>query len=123
MGDGIVRSSQSCVDQIQTIVTPGKTSTADDGTVTTAPATTQTVVSAKAVPLGTFEKLNDAALPRVCYDASKFRTWIQDFDYGGNYGVAEIKAQIDAAKALGIESYMVWAPSNVYTKAAYVAQR
>lgn len=52
------------------------------------------------------------------YTADKFRTWIQDFDYGGDYDVAEVKAQIKASVDAGVNSYMIWAPSNIYTKDA-----
>lgn len=52
------------------------------------------------------------------YDASKFRTWIQDFDYGGEYDAADVRAQIQASYDAGVESWMIWAPSNRYTRAA-----
>ncbi len=47
--------------------------------------------------------------------AKKLRTWIQDFDYGGNYDVAEVKAQIKASYDAGVMSWMIWNPSNKYT--------
>jgi len=50
----------------------------------------------------------------------KLRTWIQDFDYGGNYDVAEVKAQIKATYDVGLTSWMIWAPSNKYTIGALV---
>lgn len=46
---------------------------------------------------------------------AKLRTWIQDFDYGGNYDIAEVKAQIKASRDVGVPSFMIWAPSNRYT--------
>ncbi len=52
------------------------------------------------------------------YTADKFRTWIQDFDYGGNYDVSEVKAQIKASYDAGVMSWMIWAPSNIYTRGA-----
>ena len=48
----------------------------------------------------------------------QLRPWIQDFDYGGNYDVAEVKAQIQASYDVGLDSWMLWAPSNRYTKGA-----
>jgi hypothetical protein len=48
----------------------------------------------------------------------KIRTWIQDFDYGGNYDVFEVKQQIQASVDAGVPSYMIWAPSNRYTMGA-----
>ena len=53
------------------------------------------------------------------YSPSKFRTWIQDFDYGGDYDAADVRAQIQASYDSGVMSWMVWAPSNRYTRAAY----
>jgi hypothetical protein len=48
----------------------------------------------------------------------QLRTWIQDFDYGGNYGPAEVRAQINASVDAGVPDWMLWAPSNRYTKEA-----
>ncbi len=52
------------------------------------------------------------------YEASKLRTWIQDFDYGGDYGPEEVRTQIQASYDAGVMDWMIWAPSNRYTKAA-----
>jgi hypothetical protein len=52
------------------------------------------------------------------YDGSKLRTWIQDFDYGGDYDAADVRAQIQASVDAGVESWMIWAPSNIYTRGA-----
>jgi hypothetical protein len=48
----------------------------------------------------------------------QLRTWIQDFDYGGDYGPTEVRQQIDASVAAGVPSWMLWAPSNRYTREA-----
>jgi hypothetical protein len=45
----------------------------------------------------------------------QLRTWIQDFDYGGDYGPTEVRAQINASVDAGVPSWMLWAPSNRYT--------
>jgi hypothetical protein len=52
------------------------------------------------------------------YTADKFRTWIQDFDYGGDYDAADVRAQIQASYDAGVNSWMIWAPSNIYTQSA-----
>ncbi len=57
-------------------------------------------------------------LPYVCGDRAVLRPWYQDFDYGGEYGSEEIRAQIQAGYDLGIYDWMLWAPSNRYTKSA-----
>ncbi|MFO0718725.1 MAG: putative glycoside hydrolase [Candidatus Paceibacterota bacterium] len=54
--------------------------------------------------------------------AKKLRTWIQDFDYGGNYDIAEVKAQIKASNDAGVQSWMVWSPSNKYTTGALLKE-
>jgi len=45
----------------------------------------------------------------------KLRPWLQDFDYGGNYDVEEVRAQIQATYDAGLTSWMLWDPSNKYT--------
>lgn len=55
------------------------------------------------------------------YGPSKLRTWIQDFDYGGDYDAADVRAQIQASYDAGVMSFMIWAPSNIYTRAALKA--
>ncbi|MCA9366487.1 hypothetical protein KC722_02805, partial [Candidatus Kaiserbacteria bacterium] len=52
------------------------------------------------------------------YTADKFRTWIQDFDYGGDYDAADVRAEIQASYDAGVNSWMIWASSNIYTRAA-----
>lgn len=52
------------------------------------------------------------------YPATKLRTWIQDFDYGGDYDAVDVRAQIQASYDAGVDSWMIWAPSNRYTKPA-----
>jgi len=54
-------------------------------------------------------------------DHLKIRPWLQDFDYGGDYDVAEVKAQIQAVYDSGLTSWMLWSPSNVYTRGALEA--
>lgn len=51
--------------------------------------------------------------------ANKLRPWLQDFDYGGNYGEAEVRAQIDATYKAKLASWMIWDPNNKYTPSAY----
>ena len=49
------------------------------------------------------------------------RPWIQDFDWQGIvYGPDKVRAQIIAAKELGVTEYMVWNPSNVYDPYAFM---
>jgi hypothetical protein len=52
------------------------------------------------------------------YDKDIIRPWLQDFDYGGDYDIAEVKAQIQATYDVGLDSWMLWAPSNRYTRGA-----
>lgn len=50
---------------------------------------------------------------------AKIRPWLQDFDYGGNYDAAAVRAQIQATYDAGVTSWMIWDPANEYTRAAY----
>ncbi len=50
---------------------------------------------------------------------AKIRPWLQDFDLGADYTPAMIKAQKQALYDLGINSWMIWDPSNKYTRGAY----
>lgn len=52
------------------------------------------------------------------YGANRLRTWIQDFDYGGDYTAEDVRAQITASEEAGVMDWMIWAPSNIYTRAA-----
>jgi hypothetical protein len=64
---------------------------------------------------------NNPATPehvRARVGKHQLRTWIQDFDYGGDYGPKEVRAQIDASVAAGVPDWMIWAPSNRYTREA-----
>lgn len=49
----------------------------------------------------------------------RFLPWIQDFSlYGVAYGPAEVRAQIDAARDLGITGFFLWNPNVRYTAEA-----
>ena len=48
----------------------------------------------------------------------RLRPWLQDFDYGGDYDVEEVRAQIEAAYDAGMNSWMLWDPANRYTPKA-----
>ena len=36
--------------------------------------------------------------------------WLQDFSYGRTYGLADVKAQIEAARLMGARGYLLWNP-------------
>ncbi len=63
-----------------------------------------------------------AVYTKPTYDGNRLRTWIQDFDYGGDYDAADVRAQIQASYDAGVDSWMIWAPSNRYTEAALKAE-
>ncbi len=52
----------------------------------------------------------------------KLRPWLQDFDYGGQYGATEVRAQIQATYDAGLTSWMLWDPANHYTPEALVGE-
>jgi hypothetical protein len=49
---------------------------------------------------------------------SKIRPWYQDFDMGAVYTKEMVRAQIDAGERQGVNSWMLWDPSNRYTPSA-----
>ena len=59
-----------------------------------------------------------AVFRKPARDPNVLRPWLQDFDYGGDYGPTEVRAQIQAAYDAGLNSWMLWAPSNHYTRGA-----
>ena len=59
-----------------------------------------------------------AMYSKPVFNGDRLRTWIQDFDYGGDYDAADVRAQIQASYDAGVDSWMIWAPSNIYTRAA-----
>jgi hypothetical protein len=48
----------------------------------------------------------------------QLRTWIQDFDYPVPYTPDMVRKQIQATYDSGLSSWMLWDPSNIYTKEA-----
>ena len=50
----------------------------------------------------------------------KLRPWLQDFDLGATYDAAKIRAQIQATYDTGLTSWMMWDPSNKYTRDGYL---
>ena len=47
-----------------------------------------------------------------------FNVWVQDFSIGIPYGPAEVRAQIDAARDLGVDNWLLWNATVRYTKDA-----
>jgi len=66
----------------------------------------------------TTKKIFSGLYEKKPYDKNKARPWIQDFDYGGNYGPTEVRAQIQATYDVGLNSWIIWDPSNKYTRDA-----
>jgi len=74
-----------------------------------------------AAPYETVKNSMQKALERTQgLPIEKHRPWIQDFSMGGiTYGPAEVMAQVQALDELGIHSFMLWDPSNKYTRDVY----
>lgn len=81
-------------------------------------STTTSVAGFKHERVGTS---TPAVYTKPTFTGDRLRTWIQDFDYGGNYDIAEVRTQIQASYDAGVMSWMIWAPSNIYTKGALKA--
>jgi hypothetical protein len=68
-------------------------------------------------------KTGKGGSPEVPVKVAKLRPWLQDFNLGAKYNAPMVKAQIQAVEdALGdrFAGYMIWAPSNVYTRPALI---
>ena len=73
----------------------------------------------------THERIGTSTPPlyvKPAFTGDRLRTWIQDFDYGGDYDATDVRAQIQASYDAGVNSFMLWAPSNRYTKGALLPQ-
>lgn len=69
-----------------------------------------------------YKSLSDgiAKLDAVGISKEKLRPWFQDFDLlGVPYTADMVHAQIQAARDLGINSWLMWDPRNTYTKEVY----
>jgi hypothetical protein len=44
--------------------------------------------------------------------------WLQDFSYGRTYRLADVRAQIEAARLMGARGYLLWNPLGIYTPGA-----
>ena len=84
-----------------------------------AEATTTPVAGFKTERIGT---TTPAVYAKKPYSRYIMRPWLQDFDYGGNYGPKEVRDQIQATYDIGLTSWMLWDPSNRYTKDALLPE-
>ena len=48
-------------------------------------------------------------------------TWVQDWSFEVDYGLDEVRAQIQAARLAGAKGYMLWNAEGVYTDGALAA--
>ncbi|MFZ2523386.1 MAG: putative glycoside hydrolase [Minisyncoccia bacterium] len=48
----------------------------------------------------------------------KLRPWLQDFSLKVKYGPKEVKDQIQAVYDAGVDSWLLWSASNIYTRSA-----
>jgi len=63
-----------------------------------------------------------AVYSKPVFTGDRLRTWIQDFDYGGDYDATDVRAEIQASYDAGVKSWMIWAPSNIYTREALLTE-
>lgn len=54
-------------------------------------------------------------------DEKKLRPWLQDFNLGAIYTEDLVRAQIQATYDVGLDSWMLWDPKNIYTRSALEA--
>lgn len=49
---------------------------------------------------------------------AEMRPWLQDFNLGATYDAKKVKDQIQATYDAGLSSWILWSPSNKYTRGA-----
>ncbi len=81
-------------------------------------ATTTTVAAFTHTPIAS---TSPQLYSKPAYSPLKLRPWLQDFDYGGNYGPTEVRAQMKATYDIGLSSWLLWDPSNKYTRDALLS--
>jgi len=65
----------------------------------------------------------DKAYERASTTPWKLRPWLQDFNLGAIYTADMVKAQMKAVYDSGLNSWMLWSPSNRYTAGALNYER
>ena len=86
------------------------------------PATFQGFKNPAAYPYEVVKYSMERGVARMVAASSspqKLRPWLQDFDLGATYDAAKIRAQIQAVYDAGLTSWMMWDPSNEYTRGGY----
>jgi len=78
-------------------------------------ATTTPIFSSEFSHIGT---TTPAIYEKPVFNRLKLRPWLQDFNYGKTYTAEDVRKQIKATYDAGLTSWMLWSPSNVYTKEA-----
>ncbi len=73
-----------------------------------------------AAPYETVYRSLSAAQRRLAHAGlqAELRPWLQSFTMGHVYGTAEIRAQINAARDLGISEFLLWNAANYYNAGA-----
>lgn len=54
---------------------------------------------------------------------SELRPWIQDFNLGAKYGVAQVADQVKAVSKTSANGWMVWSPTNIYTRKGLTVEK
>ncbi len=62
------------------------------------------------------------ATRRFSGNGALYRPWLQDFDFPSSYGVAEVKAQIEAVEQQGYSEWILWDPFLKYHEGALRSQ-
>jgi hypothetical protein len=81
-------------------------------------AGTYGLANPNAAPYETIKRSMEDALRRtIGVPVEKHRPWIQDFNYDGViYGPDKVMAQVQALRDMGVTQFMLWDPSNKYTR-------
>ncbi len=55
-------------------------------------------------------------------DPDKLRPWLQDFNLGAVYTEELVRDQIQATYDVGLDSWFMWDPKNIYTRKAFLPE-
>ncbi|MBM7625032.1 putative glycoside hydrolase [Sporohalobacter salinus] len=81
------------------------------------------LVSPEKAPYSTVYNSMQDAKKKLKGETNQIRPWLQDFSLRYNYGVEEVREQITAAKASGLDSWLLWNPASNYTWQVFLDNR
>ena len=117
----IIKYSMAIAQNRENIYLKNKQDAAVQKNITTKPEVTGPHTPVELLEISDSAKKPDVA--PIIIPMAKFRPWLQDFNMGADYTADMVKLEIKATQvALGQDysGFMLWNPSNIYTKDAVI---